>query len=125
MSARKRVLIADDSESIHDVLRCTLSEDGFDLSHSYDGRETLRLAKEQLPDLIILDIRMPFVDGRDVCIELKSNPETKHIKVVMITGKGDQLDRILGLEIGADDYIAKPFSRDQLCHTVRRTLDRE
>ena len=121
----KLLLIADDNESIHDILGAALRGDDFDLIHAYDGRETLELAKEQLPDLIILDILMPLVDGWDVCMELKSNPDTKHIKIIMLTGKGGQLDRALGLDVGADDYVAKPFSLEHLCHKIRRALQKE
>lgn len=120
-----RLLIADDDKNLHNMLSHALSTEGFDIIHSYDGRETLKLAKEQVPDLIVLDILMPFVDGRDVCMELKSDPSTEDIKVLMMTGKADQLDRMLGLEIGADDYIAKPFSGAQLCRKIKRVLENE
>jgi len=125
MRLRYRLLIADDDRNLHNMLSNTLNTYGFDIIHSYDGREALKLAKEQFPDLIILDILMPFVDGRDVCIELKSDPSTEHVKVLMMTGKADNLDRMLGLEIGADDYIAKPFSGAQLCSKIERVLDKE
>jgi len=125
MRSRQRLLIADDDKALHNALNDALSPHGFKIIHAYDGRETLELAKKQLPDLIILDILMPFVDGRDVCMELKSDPSTKHIKVLMMTGKADNLDRMLGLEIGADDYIAKPFSCARLSSKIRMALDKE
>ena len=125
MGSRERLLIADDDKALQNALGQVLNTHGFVIIHCYDGRETLALAKKRLPDLIILDILMPFVDGRDVCMELKSDPSTKHIKVLIMTGRGDQLDRMLGFEIGADDYIAKPFSGAQLCRKIKNVLDRE
>jgi len=123
MRSRERLLIADDDKALHNALNHALGSHGFEIIHSYDGRETLELAKKQLPDLIILDIIMPHVDGRDVCMEVKNDPATKHIKVLMMTGKGDPLDRMLGFDIGADDYIGKPFSVARLWSKVRRVLD--
>jgi DNA-binding response OmpR family regulator len=125
MRAREKILIADDDKGLHNMLSHALSTHGFYIIHSYDGRETLELAKKQCPDLILLDIIMPFVDGRDVCMELKSDPATRDIKVLMMTGKGDPLDRTLGFEIGADDYIAKPFSSARLSSKIRMVLDRD
>ncbi|MDY6953892.1 MAG: response regulator [Thermodesulfobacteriota bacterium] len=128
MVTRKKLLIADDKEGIHDVISQSLSTMtgyDFDIIHAYDGEEALKLAQEELPDLILLDIMMPLVDGRDICRRLKSAPETKGTKIVMVTGKGEQHDRVLGLELGADDYITKPFSIGYLDRTVRRLLKKE
>ena len=80
MEKKKNLLIADDEKYLHDLLTKLLPVDEFDIIHAYDGKETLRLAKEQLPDLIVLDIMMPLMDGRDICKKLKNDPETKNIK---------------------------------------------
>ena len=128
MKTKKRLLIADDKQGIHDVISkslAVLSDDRYDIIHTYDGKETLRLAHEELPDLIILDILMPHVDGRDICKELKNNPETKDIKIIMVTGKGEQHDRVLGLQLGADDYITKPFSINYLARRIERLLGKK
>jgi DNA-binding response OmpR family regulator len=128
MEKKKKLLVADDNKGIHDVISKSLSAmsgDAFDVLHAYDGNETLKLAQEELPDLIVLDIMMPHVDGRDICKKLKSAPETKHIKIVMVTGKGEQHDRVLGLQLGADDYIAKPFSMHYLARRIKRLLEKE
>jgi len=128
MATRKKLLIADDKKGIHDVISKALSiatDYDFDIIHAYDGKEALKLAQEELPDLILLDIMMPHLDGRDICQKLKSAPETKDTKIVMVTGKGEQHDRVLALELGADDYIAKPFSISYLDRTIKRLLEKE
>jgi len=125
MKTKKKLLIADDKQAIHDIISkslAILSDDRYDIIHAYDGKETLRLAHEELPDLILLDILMPHVDGRDICKELKNNPETRDINIVMLTGKGEQHDRVLGLQLGADDYITKPFSINYLARRIERLL---
>ena len=128
MKTKKKLLIADDKQGIHDVISkslAILSDDRYDIIHAYDGRETIRLAREELPDLILLDILMPYADGRDICKELKNNPETKDIKIIMVTGKSEQHDRVLGLQLGADDYITKPFSINYLARRIERLLEKE
>jgi len=128
MATKKKLLIADDKKGIHDVISQFLSimtDYDFDIIHAYDGKEALKLAREELPDLILLDIMMPHLDGRDICQKLKSAPETKKTKIVMVTGKGEQHDRVLGLELGADDYIAKPFSIRYLDRTIKRLLKKD
>ncbi len=123
MERKKKLLIADDVKQIHDLLAMYLSADGFDVIHAYDGKETLKMAEEQLPHLIVLDVLMPLVDGRDICKKLKSDPETKDIKIVMLTGKNEQHDRIVGLELGADDYITKPCSMSYLARRIKALLE--
>jgi DNA-binding response OmpR family regulator len=128
MKTKKKLLIADDKQGIHDVITRSLAllcDDRYEIIHTYDGEETLRLARKELPDLILLDILMPRVDGRDICKELKNNLETKDIKIILVTGKGEQHDRILGLELGADDYITKPFSINYLARRIERLLQKE
>lgn len=123
MERKKKLLIADDVKQIHNLLAMYLSADEFDIIHAYDGKETLKLAEEQLPDLIVLDVLMPLVDGRDICKKLKNDPETKNIKIVMLTGKSEQHDRIVGLELGADDYITKPCSMSYLARRIKALLE--
>ena len=124
MERKKKLLIADDEKYLHDLLTKVLSGDEFDILHAYDGKETLRLAQEQLPDLILLDVMMPAMDGRDICKKLKNDPETKRIKIIMLTAKDQQHDRILGLQLGADDYIPKPCSMNYLVRRIRMACDR-
>ena len=124
MKKKKKLLIADDEKYPHDLLTKLLPVDEFDIIHAYDGKETLRLVKEQLPDLIVLDIMMPLMDGRDICNKLKNDPETKNIKIIMLTAKDQQHDRILGLELGADDYITKPCSMNYLARRIEMACDK-
>ncbi len=123
MEKKNKVLIADDNERIHSLITDSLSSDQFDIIHAYDGKETLRLVEEQLPDLIILDIMMPLIDGRDICKKLKSEPVTKNIKIIMLTGKVEQHDRLVGFELGADEYIPKPCSIDYLGRKIKALLE--
>ena len=124
MERKTQILIADDEKYLHDLLVKVLSADEFDILHAYDGIETLRLAEEQLPDLIVLDVMMPAMDGRDICKKLKNNPETKDMKIIMLTAKDQQHDRILGLQLGADDYISKPCSMNYLARRIKIASDR-
>lgn len=122
MKARKKVLIADDDKTVHDLLNQVLRDDVFNIFHAYDGLETLEVTEEELPDLVVLDVMMPLIDGRDICRQLKRDPETEGIKVMMLSGRAEQHDRILGLELGADDYITKPASVHYVARRIGRLL---
>jgi len=124
MERKAKILLGDDEKYLHDLVAKALSADEFDILHAYDGKETLRLAEEQLPDLIVLDVMMPSMDGRDICKKLKNNPETKGMKIIMLTAKDQQHDRILGLQLGADDYIPKPCSMNYLVRRIEMACDR-
>lgn len=103
-----KILIADDDATIHASFTKPLAQKGFEVFNAYDGKEALRIAEEQLPEIILLDLLMPEMDGRDVCTKLKNNPETKHIFIVMLSSKDQEWDRKLGLTLGAEEYIEKP-----------------
>jgi len=107
MERKKKILIADDDNHVHEMLTVVLSSDEFEIMHAYDGQETVERVDEELPDLVVLDIMMPIKDGRDICRDLKKNPKTKDIKILMLSAKDEQFDRIVGLEVGADDYEMK------------------
>ena len=124
MKEKKKILIADDDKSIHDLLTEALRTDEYDIIHAYDGKETLQRAEEELPDLVVLDIMMPITDGRDVCKQLKSNPETVYMKIIMLSAKADQHDRILGFQLGADDYITKPTSIYYITRKITNLLEK-
>ncbi len=117
-----KLLIADDDRTVHMSFTKKLTEDGYEVLHAYDGVEALEIATEQLPDLVLLDLTMPHMDGRTVCQTLKSTTETKHIKIIMLTAKDSQHDRTLGYELGADEYISKPCSITYLSRMVRRIM---
>lgn len=123
MTAKKKILIADDNESIHDILGRALSRSPFEIIHAYDGERALKIAEDERPDLVILDILMPLMDGRDVCKKLKEGSETKDTKIIMLTARAEQHDRRLGLELGADDYVPKPFSVNCFCRKVSRLCE--
>lgn len=119
MDKKYKILIADDDNPIHKLLSRGLSPDEFEIIHAYDGKETMERIATERPDLVVLDIIMPFKDGRDICEDLKKNPETKAIKILMLSGKDEQYDRITGLDLGADDYETKPFDLNFLAGKIK------
>jgi len=121
----KKILIADDDIHVHEMLTVVLSPDEFEIIHSYDGQETVECVDNELPDLVVLDIMMPKKDGRDICQDLKKNPKTKDIKILMLSAKDQQFDRTLGLELGADDYEIKPFSPAYLARKIKKMCEKE
>lgn len=120
--AKKRILLADDDAGLRRLVSITLGDTDFDLLQSADGQETLRVAREQHPDLILLDINMPRLDGLSVCRALKSDAATRDIRVVMLTASGSEADRDSGRLAGADDYFVKPFSPVELLNKVYEML---
>jgi DNA-binding response OmpR family regulator len=119
---KKKLLIADDSRYSHDIYTSFFG-DQFEYLHAYDGVDALVMAIHEMPDLIILDLVMPLLDGRSICKKLKSYPKTKDIKIIMVTAKNSQSDRLVGFEVGADDYLEKPCSMELLTRSVKNLLD--
>ena len=115
------ILIADDDAQIRDIVRIGLSQAGFDVSEVGDGAAALAQVQKAMPDLIILDIGMPEMDGLNVCREIRKESE---VPILFLTAQGDEIDRVVGLELGADDYVAKPFSPRELVARVRAILKR-
>ncbi|GAG09864.1 unnamed protein product, partial [marine sediment metagenome] len=105
---REKILIIEDEEDLIKGLKLNLDDEGYEVSWAFDGEEGLRKALEESPDLIILDIMLPKMNGLDVCRELRQ--KNIGVPVVMLTAKGEEIDKVVGLEIGADDYLTKPFS---------------
>ena len=117
MSSGHLIMICDDQQIIHETLRTYLASEGFDCISAYDGEQAISVFKENDPDLVILDIMMPRKNGMDVCREIR---QESRVPIIMLTAKSEEIDRVLGLELGADDYIVKPFSaRDE----IRRARD--
>jgi two-component system, OmpR family, alkaline phosphatase synthesis response regulator PhoP len=116
-----RILVVDDEPSVTDLLAYNLRKAHYDVSTATNGLEALRLAGEYKPDLILLDLMIPEVDGLDVCRELR---KTSSVPVIMITALGEETDRIVGLELGADDYVTKPFSVRELMARIKAVLRR-
>lgn len=121
----KEILIIDDERDIVEAIEYNLKKEGFTVSHAYDGRAGIASAKDKLPSLIILDLMLPLVSGLEVCKMLKSEQKTKHIPIIMLTAKGGETDKVVGLELGADDYMTKPFSMRELIARVKTVLKRE
>ncbi|NLO98969.1 MAG: response regulator transcription factor [Clostridiaceae bacterium] len=121
---RKRILIVDDEKNIVDILKFNLNKESFDTLEAYDGKTALAIAEREKPDLILLDVMLPEMDGFTVCRKLRQTMQTP---ILMLTAREEEVDKVLGLELGADDYITKPFSPRELMARVkanlRRTID--
>ena len=122
--ARKKILIVEDEEDIAELLRHNLARERFEASVARDGEEALKLIARDPPSLVLLDLMLPGMDGLAVCRALKSSPATAAIPVVMLTARGEESDIVAGLELGADDYITKPFSMKVLLARVKAVLRR-
>lgn len=123
MPTRRKVLLADDDPGLRRLVGTTLGSDDFDLLQAADGGEALEVARRERPDLILLDVNMPRLNGFEVCRQLKSDPATAGIKVVMLTARANESDRVQGREAGADEYFVKPFSPVQLLDKVYSLLE--
>ena len=115
-----KILIADDDKTIHISFTKPLMGMGYEVFHAYDGAEAVEIAHKEKPDLLLLDVSMPKMDGRDVCKKLKMSSETDKITIIMLTAKDQQFDRQLGFEMGADDYITKPCSVVYLARILKK-----
>jgi phosphate regulon transcriptional regulator PhoB len=120
----QRVLIVEDEPDIRDLLVFHLEREGYQVTKSRTGAEAVRLAQAAPPDLVLLDLMLPEMDGLEVCRRLRRDPATQSIPIVMLTARGDEVDRVLGLELGADDYVVKPFSPRELVARIRAVLRR-
>ncbi len=124
MSQKKRILLIEDEEDIAALIKLQAEISGHKLHVEVDGVNGYRAIEREKPDLVILDIMLPGENGLDVCRKMRSNPETKNIPVIILSAKGEELDVVLGLELGADDYIAKPFSPKVLFSRIKAVLRR-
>jgi phosphate regulon transcriptional regulator PhoB len=123
-NARKTILVVEDEPDIREHVRYNLDQAGFAVVEAGDGETALNLARSERPALVLLDLMLPESDGLEVCKILRSRPETAQIPVVMLTARATEVDRILGLELGADDYVTKPFSPRELVARIRAVLRR-
>lgn len=121
---KDKILIVDDEEHIVELIKYNLEADGFGVLTADNGIDALKIAKQELPQLVLLDIMLPGKNGNDVCKEIRRDAAISNMPVIMITAKGEEVDRILGLELGADDYITKPFSVRELVARVKAVLRR-
>jgi two-component system, OmpR family, phosphate regulon response regulator PhoB len=119
-----RVLVIEDEADLREVLDYNLTKEGHRVTLVATGAEGLRVAREQQPELILLDLMLPDATGTSVCKTLKKDPATREIRVIMVTAKGEEIDRVVGFELGADDYVVKPFSIRELLLRMRVVLGR-
>src|SRR6267143_83624 len=122
---KSRILVVDDEPDAIELIAFNLKAAGYDVTSAADGDEALKKARAVLPHLIILDLMLPGVDGLAVCKQLRRDERTAPIPIIMLTAKAAEIDRVLGLELGADDYVTKPFSPRELILRIKRLLRRE
>ncbi|MDO8410589.1 MAG: phosphate regulon transcriptional regulator PhoB [Phenylobacterium sp.] len=118
------ILVAEDEDSLSTLLNYNLEKEGYAVAVAADGEEALVMVDEKMPDLILLDWMLPKVSGIEVCRRLRARSETRNIPIIMLTARGEETDRIRGLDTGADDYIVKPFSMSELSARIRAVLRR-
>ena len=121
----EKILIVEDEEDVVELVRYNLAKEGYKCVSACNGREGLDMARSIMPDLVLLDLMLPEIDGLEICKKLKNSTETEHIPIIMVTAKSDEADIVTGLELGADDYISKPFSPKVLIARVRAVLRRK
>lgn len=119
-----RILIVDDDPDIRDILKLTLAEENYEILEAQDGEEALKVINTKPLNLVLLDYKIPKVDGRQVCREVKKDLLLRHLPIIMVTGKGDINDRVGGIDAGADDYVVKPFEPKELLARIRMVLRR-
>jgi DNA-binding response OmpR family regulator len=119
-----RVLVLEDEQDVADLIRYNLAREGYEVVVAATGQEALKQARQARPDVILLDIMVPQLNGWEVCRRLKHEPETSGIPVIMVTGRVDEGDKVLGFELGADDYVTKPFSPRELIARIRAVVRR-
>ena len=118
------VLIVEDEQSLSDVLAYNLRKTGFDILQAADGQTAINRAQLHLPDLIVLDLMLPVLDGLEVCRQLRGDPRTRVIPILMLTAKSEEVDEVVGFQLGADDYVVKPFKLNALVQRIKALLRR-
>jgi len=120
----KRVLVVDDEPDLVELVSYNLKKEGFLVSSASDGEEALKKIRGEKPDLVVLDLMLPGIQGMELCRIIRKDPRTENLPIIMLTAKGEEMDKVVGLEIGADDYLAKPFSPRELIARVKAILRR-
>ena len=121
---KERILVVEDEEDIQELIRYNLAREGYRVTLAASGEDGLKAALRERPDLVILDLMLPGMDGLEVCRRLKADPPTRGVPVIMVTAKGEEADVVIGLELGADDYLTKPFSPKILMARIRTVIRR-
>ncbi len=114
-----KILVVEDDHALSEVLEYNLTREGYSVSRAYDGRDGISQARLKMPDIIILDVMLPLVDGIEVCRQLRAAPETRTAVIIMLTAKSEEADQLIGFSVGADDYVLKPFSVRVLLERIR------
>ncbi len=122
--SRERVLIIEDEEDIQELIRYTLQREGYLISQAASGEDGYNLIRTEKPDLVVLDLMLPGMDGLEVCRRVKQDTEARHVPIIIASAKGEESDIVVGLELGADDYVTKPFSPKVLLARVKAVLRR-
>lgn len=122
--SHSRILVVEDEPSITDILKYNLERQGYEVVTAGDGQQALRSARSNPPDLVVLDLMIPVIDGLEVCRQIRSDPRTKHARIIMLTAKGEETDEVIGLSMGADDYVTKPFRVKPLMERIKSQLRR-
>lgn len=122
---RTKVLVVEDDRALSEVLLYNLDRAGYEVFKAFDGRDGLNQAQLRLPDIVILDVMLPIVDGVEVCRRLRATPETNKINVILLTAKSEESDQLIGFSVGADDYVTKPFSVRVLLERIKSLLRRK
>src|SRR5580698_5882591 len=125
LTMKAKILVVDDEPDMVELIDTNLTAAGFSVLMAATGQEALRLARTQQPQLILLDVMLPELDGLEICKRLRLDPATRAIPIVMLTARASEIDRVLGLELGADDYVTKPFSVRELVLRVKKLLNRQ
>lgn len=120
----KKILVIDDESDIVELISYNLKKEGFDVDFSLDGEAALKKINSSNYDMIVLDLMLPGIQGLELCKIIRNNPNTRNLPIIMLTAKGDEIDKIIGLEMGADDYISKPFNVRELIARIRAVLRR-
>ena len=123
--AKGTIMVVEDEVDILELLRFNLAKEGYHVEYSANGKDGLKKIMTLQPNLVILDLMLPDLDGLEICREMKASPNTKHIPIIMLTAKGEEADIVTGLELGADDYITKPFSLRELIARIKAVLRRK
>ena len=122
--SKQTILVIEDERALVEVLTYNLTNEGFEVISATDGQDGLRRAQRELPDLIILDLMLPVIDGLQVCRQLRSDPRTQDLRILMLTARSEEIDEIVGFNMGADDYVSKPFKIKPLIHRIKALLRR-
>ena len=122
--SKQTILVIEDERSLIDVLTYNLAKEGYDVLSAGDGQTGLARAQAALPDLVVLDLMLPVIDGLQVCRQLRGDPRTQHLRILMLTARSEEVDEIVGFSMGADDYVAKPFKLKPLIHRIKALLRR-